>query len=108
MRGEFMDKKNLEQKIVTLSKNYLSIQKAFLTQTVSNKYEDMSNPFVQFCYTIEQAFYSLSSPLRKIINNEFFYQEYKGWWKDLYSEKQFKRLRKLAIYRFMEAYYEEI
>ena len=102
-----MDKKNLEEKIALLSKNYLSIQKAFITHTISNRYQDMSNPFVQFCFTIEQAFYSLSSPLRKIINNEFFYQAYSGWWKEIYSEKHFKRLRKLAIYKFMEAYYEK-
>ena len=100
-----MDSKKLEAKMSSLSKNYLSIQKAFITHTISNKYQDLSNPFVQFCFTIEQAFYSLSSPLKKIINNEFFYQAYEGWWKDIYSEKQFKKLRRIAIYKFMEAYY---
>ena len=100
-----MERKNLDEKLLTLSKSYLSIQKAFITHTISNRYQDMNNPFVLFCFTIEQAFYSLSSPLQKIINNEFFYQSYPGWWKEIYSEKHFKRLRKLAVYKFMEAYY---
>ncbi len=102
-----MERKKLEEKLISLSKNYLSIQKAFLTRTISNRYLDFSNPFIQFCFTVEQAFYSLSSPLQKIINNEFFYQAYKGWWKEIYSEKHFRKLRKLAIYKFMEAYYDK-
>lgn len=102
-----MERKNLEQNLTSLSKSYLSIQKAFLTHTISNRYLDFSNPFILFCFTIEQAFYSLSSPLKKIINNEFFYQAYEGWWKEIYSEEQFKKLRKIAISKFMEAYYEK-
>ena len=94
-----------EKNLVKLSRQYLSIQKAFLTNTVSSKYEDFSNPFVRFCYDIEQSFYALPAPLRAIINNEFFYQGYKGWWKQFYSHKHFEALRKIAIYKFLEAYY---
>ena len=94
-----------EQKLLHLRNQYLNIQKAFLTNTVSSKYEDFSNPFVRFCYDIEQSFYALPAPLRAIINNEFFYQSYKGWWKKFYSPKHFQALRKLAIYKFLEAYY---
>ena len=95
-----------ETKLAQLSKNYLSIQKAFLTHIISNNYLNFSNPFIQFCFDVENAFYSLSSPLRKIINNEFFYQDYSDWWKPLYSEKHYLALRKIAIYKFMEAYDE--
>lgn len=94
-----------EKKITLLSKQYLSIQKSFSLNVISNKYLDFTNPFVQFCFDIEQIFYSLPTPLRTIINNEFFYQSYKGWWKKIYSHKHFKTLRKIAIYKFMEAYY---
>ena len=101
-----MNYKKLKSKLAHLSKNYLSIQKAFLTNTISNSYLNLSNPFIQFCFDIEDAFYSLSSPLRKIINNEFFYQDYPEWWKPLYSKKHFQALKKIAVYKFMEAYHE--
>ena len=101
-----MELVKIEEKMISLSKNYLSIQKAFITHTISNRYLDVSNPFVKYCLDIEHAYYSLSSPLRRIINNEFFYQTYSLWWKKYYSKKQFKVLRQIAIYRFMEAYHE--
>ena len=106
MRGENMETKNLEAKLIQLSKNYLSIQKAFLTHIISNNYLNFSNPFIQFCFDVENAFYSLPSPLRKIINNEFFYQDFPEWWKSIYSKKHFTQLKKIAIYKFMEAYGE--
>ncbi len=102
-----MELQKLETKLSQIAKNYISIQNAFLTHTISSKYEDISNPFIQFCLGVEQAFYSLSSPLKKIINNEFFYQAYQGWWKEIYNAHHFKQLRKVAIYKFMEAYYEQ-
>ena len=101
-----METKKLESKLKQISKNYLSIQKAFLTHTISDNYLNFGNPFIQFCFDVENAFYSLTPPLKKIINNEFFYQNYPGWWKSIYSPKHFKVLRKLAIYKFMEAYNE--
>ena len=101
-----METKKLELKLRQISKNYLSIQKAFLTHTISNNYINLSNPFFQFCVDVDNAFNSLTPPLRKIINNEFFYQDYPNWWKSIYSSRHFKVLRKLAIYKFMEAYNE--
>ena len=95
----------LESKLTQLSKNYISIQTAFQTKTISSRYQDLSNPFILFCLDIENAFYSLPSPLRRIINNDFFYQAYYQWWKEIYSEEQYKRLRAIAIVRFMEAYH---
>ena len=101
-----MELNKSEQKLKKLCKSYLSIQKAFLTHTISDKYQDLSNPFVKYCFDIESAFYSLSSPLRRIINNEFFYQSYGNWWKQFYSRKHFLILKAIAIHRFLEAYYE--
>ena len=101
-----MEPTKQEAKLAQLSKNYLSIQKAFLTHIISNNYLNFSNPFIQFCFDVENAFYSLPSPLRKIINNEFFYQDYSQWWESIYSKKQYLALRKIAIHKFLEAYGE--
>lgn len=101
-----MNYKKLESKLAHLSHNYLSIQNAFLSHIISSSYQNPSNPFFLFCIDIENAFYSLSSPLRKIINNEFFYQDYPDWWKSLYTKRHFKALKKIAVYKFMEAYHE--
>ena len=101
-----MELTDLEQKLANISKNYMSIKRAFLSHTISSRYHDISNPFVLFCLDVENAFNSLSSPLRRIINNEFFYQDYANWWKKYYSKKQFSVLKKIAVFKFMEAYHE--
>lgn len=97
-----MVNKRKEQKLASIARIYLhsiSIQFSNSSITKSQKIE-------LFKSSVELAYQSLDVPLKKIINNDFFYQEYPGWWKLLYSKSSYQKLRLLAINRFLEVFYE--
>lgn len=56
--------------------------------------------------TIRQAYESLNSEERRIINNEFFYQKYASWWKDSYTLNYYKKLKLKSMEHFLEVFYE--
>ncbi|MDY0100731.1 MAG: hypothetical protein WCZ47_04145 [Bacilli bacterium] len=51
---------------------------------------------------IEKAFRQLDVDSQKIINNDFFYNNYKFWWLDLYSTSTYYRLKRSAIAQFLQ------
>ena len=68
--------------------------------------DDCFSPYLKYYSDVEEAFLKLSKEKRRIINKEFFYDDYKNWWIKEYSPLRFKHLKKLAIKDFVEAFYE--
>ena len=93
---------DFNQKIKMIAKTYLTFNSVLLHTPLSHNPSKIQN----FCFKVETAYLSLSAPLKRIINNDFFYQEYPGWWKLLYSKNKYLKLRDKAIKEFMEIYYE--
>lgn len=52
---------------------------------------------------IEAAFKSLDLDSRRIINNDFFFNNYKFWWVELYSTSTYYRLKRTAICKFLDS-----
>lgn len=60
-----------------------------------------------FIRRVEEA-YQLLNPIEQLfINNDFFYEDYPDWWKDLYSRTQYMRFMKKAIIHFLRNFYDE-
>lgn len=73
---------------------------------LSKQVEQTSNLTCQIYLTkVISAFEALNERERKIINNEFFFQGYDGWWKSIYSTSSFYRYKKQAMLRFLEVFY---
>jgi hypothetical protein len=51
---------------------------------------------------IEDAFRKLDVDSQRIINNDFFFNNYKFWWIELYSTSTYYRLKRTAICRFLD------
>ena len=100
-----MDTHKLSNKLQTIASTYLSISRMLQVDSFHSQ-SFKENQYSNFCFTVELAYSSLSAPLKRIINNDFFYQDYPGWWKLCYKRHEYLKLRELAIKRFMEAYYE--
>ena len=64
-----------------------------------------TNNACSFLSAVEIAYASLSAPLKEIINNDFFYQDYPGWWKCLYKRSSYLKLKNRAMKNFLEAFY---
>ena len=67
---------------------------------------DYYSPFVKYFSDVEEAFSKLTKEYQRIINNEYFYEAYRGWWTKLYKPSLFKRLKRDATKRFVEVFYE--
>lgn len=65
--------------------------------------EDLS--FANYLSRVERAYLSLTESERNIINNEYFYQSYNQWWRAIYSKATFYRFKKMAMQRFLGAFY---
>lgn len=50
------------------------------------------------------AYECLSEEEQKIINNEFFYQDYPNWWNGMYTKTAFEKLKKTAVQEFIVAF----
>ena len=67
-----------------------------------------SQSHIRLISTIRGAYESLNSEERRIINNEFFYQKYKEWWKDSYTLNYYKKLKYRSMSHFLEVFYDSV
>ena len=103
MRGaKSMSRKKKELKIHNIAKIYLHT----LLLSADEIHSLQSQNLYSFLSAVELAYSSLSAPLQKIINNDFFYQDYPGWWRLLYKKSNYQRLKNQAINQFLEVFYE--
>ena len=87
------------KKIKEVSQKYFDsfdkIIKSFSNDQESNEKE------IDYIIKVETAYYSLSDEGKLFINSEFFFNNYKGWWKGYYSKSQFFKLKKKYSLEFI-------
>ena len=104
-----MEVSKLESLIKEIAKAYFesfNYLKEIKQRSLSNGKEDIDSPLYRYYLDVELAYYRLNKEYRSIINNEFFYQRYKEWWKETYSPSVFNIKKKEAMKLFLEAFYE--
>ncbi|MBO4856218.1 MAG: hypothetical protein J5511_02455 [Bacilli bacterium] len=57
-----------------------------------------------FVNRVKTAYAQLDGLEQRIINNEFFYQDYPNWWKHKYCKSTFYRIKKKSMVNFLEAF----
>ncbi|NLB48277.1 MAG: hypothetical protein GX813_00245 [Erysipelotrichia bacterium] len=73
---------------------------------ISEQLQEVSDTTCDIYLTkVLEAFETLTEKERNLINNEFFFQSYQGWWKTIYTTSTFYRYKKLAMLHFLEAFY---
>ena len=60
-----------------------------------------------FIHRVEEAYNGLNPIEQLFINNDFFYEEYPDWWKELYSKTQYTRFMKRSIIHFLRLFYDD-
>lgn len=60
-----------------------------------------------FINRVEEAYSGLNPIEQLFINNDFFYEDYPDWWKDLYTKTQYTRYMKRAIVHFLRLFYDD-
>ena len=97
-----MTSKRKEQQLKQIARLYL----LSLSNQSQIKIHRITPNLISFQNAVEVAYASLSAPLKLIINNDFFFQDYPGWWKPSYKRIHYRRLKNHAINDFLEAYHE--
>ena len=101
--------KDLNQRLLDIS------EKFFLAKKVKDNPDVLilaESPFDEDCSLdefiskVQQAYETLDDNEKNLINNEFFYQSYQEWWKPLFSKASFYRYKKLAMEKFLGAFYD--
>ena len=99
-----MTRKNLENKIINIRQAYinhlLATDFGVRTSKTNNNLQFYKSD--KFNLIIETSYSHLSKLDQLIINNEFFYGDYPGWWRKYFSSPLFFKLRKEAMKRFLE------
>ena len=65
------------------------------------KQRERNNAYV---LRVETAYEKLDPIDQDFINNDFFYQKYPMWWKDIYSKTTYYRLKRKSMESFKEAF----
>ena len=72
------------------------------------KYKDDKEFYIysSFIQKVNRAYEKLDGVERQIINNDFFYEDYRYWWRKIYTESTYYRLKSRTMKKFI-IYYEE-
>ena len=68
---------------------------------------DSKHSQTSFVRQVEEAYGGLNPIEQLFINNDFFYEDYPDWWKELYTRTQYTRYMKRAIIHFLRLFYDE-
>ena len=101
--------KDLNQMLVDISDKFFFAKKVkdnpdVLILAESPFDEDCS--LDEYISKVQQAYEALDDGEKNLINNEFFYQGYQEWWKPIYSKASFYRYKKVAMEKFLGAFYD--
>ena len=96
----------IEQQMNDIINKYFVSKKQFNLIRVSNGEDDYTNPYYVYYRNIEIAFSKLNEVEKLIINNDYFLNDYYGWWELLFSKKTYLKNKKQAVKKFLRLVYE--
>lgn len=96
----------IEKQMDDIIKKYFVSRKQFNLIRFSSGEEDYTNPYYVYYRNVEIAFSKLDETEKLIINNDYFLNDYYGWWELLFSKKTYLKNKKLAVKKFLRLVYE--
>ena len=96
--------KELCDLVEKVSEKYFEAKQMTLLKMRGELITEIDAPYDVYLYKVERAYAMLDPREKNLINNEFFYQNYRDWWTGLYSKANFYRFKKQAMFKFLEAF----
>ena len=109
MRLEKENLNSLSKQMELIAKTFFASKQIVKTHNRlndSNVY-DLKHRQTMFIERVQDTFEMLNPIEQLFINNDFFYEEYPNWWRDLYSKSQYLQYKKRAIIHFLRIFYDE-
>lgn len=95
----------LEKRMKAISMMFFE-NKGFTKRETLSDFDDNKEKDL-FIEKVEDAFSKLSPLEKMLINNDFFFEDYPDWWKEIFSEEKYLDLKRKAIIKFLVNFYEE-
>lgn len=73
-------------------------------RTMNDSKEITMNDCKSYIMRVKDAYNQLDLVDKRIINNDFFFNDYPGWWTGVYTKSTYYRLRSRSIKNFLEAF----
>lgn len=101
MKKSFKELNDLVEKVAD---KYFEAKHMTLLKMRGELIAEVDAPYDVYLYKVERAYATLDPREKNLINNEFFFQNYRDWWVGLYSKASFYRFKKQAMSKFLEAF----
>lgn len=100
-------RQKLNETIRNIANGY-RVSKKVLRDNVSFSSDDINyqNPWYMFYRDCEIAFSKLDDDEKFVISYEYFAPLKSGWWKKFYIKKDFMRISRSAVRKFVRYFYE--
>ena len=96
--------KELNDLVEKVADKYFEAKHMTLLKMRGELIAEIDAPYDVYLYKVERAYATLDPREKNLINNEFFFQNYRDWWVGLYSKASFYRFKKQAMSKFLEAF----
>ncbi len=96
--------KELNGLVEKVAEKYFEAKQMALLKMRGELIAEIDTPYDIYLYKVERAYAALDPREKNLINNEFFFQNYRDWWIGLYSKASFYRFKKQAMHKFLEAF----
>jgi len=96
--------KELNDLVEKVADKYFEAKQMTLLKERGELIAEEDTPYDVYLYKVERAYAKLDPKEKNLINNEFFFQNYRDWWIGLYSKASFYRFKKQTMHKFLEAF----
>lgn len=97
---------NTEKRLLQIVSDYFICKNEFRLLTISSGFLDYDSPFYRYYRDVERTFQKLDKDEQLIIRNEYFFHHKPGWWKALFDNSSFRRIKQRAVSKFVRFFYE--
>lgn len=92
----------LSSQIKEIAKQYFSYKRILDDNSYQNDSElEICTSYIK---KVNDAYEKLDGLDKKIINNDFFYEDYPFWWRRIYTPSTYYRLKNRSMKKFIELY----
>ena len=98
----------IDTQIKQIAIRYMAALKKEDESYLSSGEKDELNLYQLYLLRIERAFSKLNELEKLVINNEYFFNDYYGWWEEIFTKKFFLKYKNKVAKKFARYVYENI
>lgn len=103
---ETLNIQDIKRRVSLVAHNFFKARD-FL-QNYADLSEKNTKTFIAYIRAVERAYELLEDKEKVLLNNEYFYNGKKDWWKSSFTSAEFETLHNSTVIHFIEGFYATI